>query len=355
MNILEAKKEDLNISSKARLRVKTILLPIGAKNIQEILDLENVLGVIEYNSGTRSNKFKLNPDIPFLSVHMDSYTDEPSIEIWTSSLNVCYGRVGSLAFAADGENFFAASANQEHNENLDKLGEKVYDELFRTGYSLNYKYLCRIWNYFPNINKSDINGLERYKSFCYGRAVSFDKNCNVIETEKFPSATGIGSMSGNVNICFLSSSINQCKYIENPRQTPAYNYPVAYGPKSPSFARATYYSYGDKNFNIYVAGTASIIGHETIFVDDAENQCITALDNIELLISEENLRRYDIKESLNLKDLDCIKIYIRKRSDFPIIKRICERRFSAKASIIYIKADVCRSNLLVEIEGVIQR
>lgn len=355
MNILELEKNNLNISLKTRSRVKTILLPTGTKNIQEIIDIENVLGVIEYNNGTKSKEFNLNPNIPFLSVHMDSYTDEPSVEIWTSSSSICYGRVGSFTFSADGENFFAASTAHEHNEDLDKLGEKVYDELFKAGYSLNYKHLCRIWNYFPNINKSDINGIERYKSFCHGRAVSFENNCNVIETEKFPSATGIGSMSGNVNICFMSSFINQCKYIENPRQTPAYNYPVAYGPKSPSFARATYYNYGDKNFNIYIAGTASIIGHETIFVDDVENQCITTLDNIELLISEENLRRYDIKENLTLKDLDCIKVYIRKKSDFSVIKRICEKRFSQKASIIYIKADICRSNLLVEIEGVIQR
>lgn len=355
MDILEMKKDNLNISLKTRSRVKTILLPIGTKNVQEILDTENVLGVIEYNSGTKSKEFDLNPDIPFLSVHMDSYTDEPSIEIWTSSSSVCYGRVGSFTFADDGENFFAASTINEDNEKLDKLGKKVYDELFDARYSLNYRHLCRIWNYFPNINENDINGLERYKSFCYGRALSFDNNCNVIETEKFPSATGIGSMSGNVNICFISSSIDKCKYIENPRQTPAYNYPTLYGPKSPSFARATYYRYSDKNFNIYIAGTASIIGHETIFVDDAENQCITTLDNIELLISEENLRRYDIRENLNLKDIDCIKVYIRKKSDFPVIKEICEKRFSQKASIIYIKADICRSNLLVEIEGVIQR
>jgi FkbO/Hyg5 family chorismatase len=348
-----------NLTLDKPTELKTRILSCDSKDVQMILDSENVLGVIEYNNGKQSLCYDLKSEIPFISVHMDSFDGKSYVEIWTSNKDVLYGTIGNLHFAADKENLFATGSFEESfeesKENMDSLGEKIYNEMFKSIYALHYPYTYRMWNYFPLINQYDINGLERYKAFCYGRALAFANYCNFSESNRFPSATGIGSMSGNVNVCFISSSIPYHIHIENPRQTPAYKYPIQYGPKPPSFARATYYKRSDDAFNLYISGTASIIGHKTEFIGDIEQQCITTIDNIEILISEKNLSQYNIEENLKLEDIDCIKVYIRNESDYEIVKSICEKKFSPKSTKIYIKADVCRKDLLVEIEGIIQK
>lgn len=356
MNILSPNQYSFEIMPlEHHPRIRTTIIPSNSERVQQILDKEYVMGVVEYRSERSALNCSIKEDIPFLSIHMDPFEGDSHVEIWTSDRPVTYGRVGNFNFAVDGENIFSTGSFEEYNEDLDILGEKIYNELFKDIYALHYYYPYRMWNYFPCINRNDKNGLERYRAFCYGRAVSFTNNCNFLETKRFPAATGIGSMSGNISTYFISSLIPNHKHIENPRQVPAYKYPVQYGPKPPSFARATYYKRGHNNFDIYISGTASVIGHKSIHIDDAENQCNTTLDNIEVLISEENLQAYGIEENLSLKDVDCIKVYIRRESDFPIIKKICEQRFSPEASIIYIRADICREDLLVEIEGIVQK
>ena len=52
-----------------------------------------------------------------------------------------------------------------------------------------------------------------------------------------------------------------------------------------------------------------------------------------------------------MHDLAKIRVYLKRPEDFPKCEAICERRFGSVPAI-YAVADVCRHELLVEIEGV---
>lgn len=335
-------------------RLDTKLVSIN--DIDEVLQNENILGIIEYTSNISTLQSKIHPKIPFMTVNMESYSSDKSfLEIWTSNLDITYGYKNNFKYAFDDENLFMITTEKENNVNLDILGEKIYDNLFDIIKMLNYKNLCRMWNYFPKITELDSSNVERYKSFCFGRSTSFYKNYTDLKTENFPAATETGCNYGDINICFISSSKPVTINIENPRQVPAYKYPKKYGIKSPSFSRATYCLRKDNRYTIYVSGTASILNHKTVFENDVTKQCITALENIQVLISKENLQNHNIDADVTIRDLDSIKVYIRNAKDFPTIQKICSDYFSQSANIIYLRADICRNDLLLEIEGIISK
>lgn len=162
---------------------------------------------------------------------------------------------------------------------------------------------------------------------------------------------------GGIPFYFLACRAGRVIHLENPRQVPAYSYPRQYGPKSPSFARATYLTrpgWPASAGALYVAGTASILGHETVHAGDVGRQCDVALENIAHLISAANLSRHGIGCGYDLNDLRLIKVYTRHLSDIPLVERKCREAFSPEADIRFLNVDICRRDLLVEIEGVIQ-
>lgn len=329
-------------------RIKVNLLPANSETLNEILLSENILGVIEYsiNKGKLNDKTSIN-GFPYLHVHMKPFLHNSYYEVWTSNQEVSYGKFDLLEYATDGYHFFSTISIKEENLSLSHIGKTAYDCIFDSINKYNHPYISRTWNYVPYINEFS-NDTERYKLFCHGRAVAFQNNGEV-----YPAATGIGCFGDNVNIYFLSLAENSQKNIENPNQTPAFKYPSTYGVKAPSFARATYSEYSQEINSFYVSGTASILGCETVFKGDVAKQCETTIKNIETLISKSNLQSYDINQDYGLKDLDCIKVYVKNEEDFPIVECICKESFSSKNSIVYLQADICRNDLLVEIEGLI--
>jgi chorismate lyase/3-hydroxybenzoate synthase len=288
--------------------------------------------------------------IPYLSVHMNPLEQPSFTEVWCSEAQVSYGRLDDFSFAADGENLFGTTSQNQHGEDLGRLGIKVYDNLFSMIFPLHYPYLYRMWNFIPHINRGDSNDLERYKSFCYGRAMSFISNSFMDEPMRFPAATGIGCHSGRIGIYFLAAAFPRMTHLENPRQMPAYKYPQQYGPKSPSFARATIYHRGDDSVNLYISGTASVIGHESVYPGNIEKQMETTLENIRVLISAENLERYGFRTGFTLQDLRYAKVYVRHPEHFLAVRSMVEDTFQ---SVLLLNADICRNDLLMEIEGII--
>ncbi|MFD0649055.1 hypothetical protein ACFQ2Y_10805 [Streptomyces malaysiensis subsp. malaysiensis] len=137
---------------------------------------------------------------------------------------------------------------------------------------------------------------------------------------------------------------------------PAYHYPKRYGPRAPRFARATYLpsrAADGGGGQVFVSGTASVLGHETAHEGDLVKQCRLALENIELVISGGNLAAHGISAGHGLMALRNIKVYVRRAEDVPAVREICREAFSPDADIVYLTVDVCRSDLLVEIEGVV--
>jgi enamine deaminase RidA (YjgF/YER057c/UK114 family) len=135
--------------------------------------------------------------------------------------------------------------------------------------------------------------------------------------------------------------------IENPRQISAYAYPADYGPRSPTFSRASVCRIGDDDV-LFLSGTASIVGHRTVHPGDVVAQTRETVRNIEAMIAEAN--RVAPQAGFTLGNL-CYKVYVRHPADVGAIREALQRSLGASARLIFLRADICRQDLLVEIEA----
>lgn len=330
--------------------IKSIIVPFS-KIISTIkADSRNILGIIEFSIGDNTSDININNDIPYIKVSLPPFHNESFFELWTSQKPITYYRTKNYKYASDGSYMFICNSSDIKIVNTKETTLFLYNRLFKD--ILNpHKYLpLRVWNYLPQINTKDTKYGDNYKAFCKGRLEAFIKN-NIIDN--YPAATTVGSLSRNLNVCCLSSNLLNLTYIENPGQTPAYQYPIPEYYSPPVFSRAICHKNKNGRMSIFISGTASIAGHQSIFPDDVRKQCITSLENIKHLISIKNLSKYGINQDFSLKDLDCIKVYIRNNNDFQSVKDLCDNYFSSKHTISYLNTHICRVELLVEIEGVI--
>lgn len=215
--------------------------------------------------------------------------------------------------------------------------EKTYGNLFRLIQSMGFPYPFRIWNFIPNINTGEGDS-EEYKKFCVGRQKAF--HCYHVAPQEYPAASALGHHTQGAVIYLLAGRDSGIHH-ENPRQQPAYEYPRQYGPSSPSFARATSLNLQSR-FQIFISGTASIIGHDTQAVGDLQNQLSITLDNIQQLVDHINPADHQ---------LSTLRVYLRHPADYPAARDFLAKRFPLE-SVNFLHADICREQLLVEIEGV---
>ncbi|NUT47565.1 MAG: reactive intermediate/imine deaminase, partial [Saccharothrix sp.] len=305
----------------------------------------DVLGVVRYQH--HSEPAALRDGVPTLGVPMVRAGDEPFAEVWTTDRPVRSGAVGDLVYAEDGEHLFCAVRIEERGVYRDVVRE-TYEAAFDLITGLGYPEIVRMWNLVGRIVDDNVEGMEVYRDFCVGRAEAFDAWSGRID--RIPAATGIGTRSAGVNLYFLAGRADAAPvHLENPRQTPAYRYPDQYGPKSPSFARGTYLP---RDGVLYVSGTAGILGDETVRHGDVAGQCDVTLANIEALIGADNLRRHGVDAGVRLADLDLVKVYVRDAEDLPLVREKCAAAFGQDTRIAYLNVDVCRRDLLVEIEGI---
>jgi len=117
--------------------------------------------------------------------------------------------------------------------------------------------------------------------------------------------------------------------------------------KAPLFERAKYI--GTPEFAVvFVSGTASIIGEQTIGKNDIEIQTNTTCDNISQLTNLENLEKAGI--DIPQTESCYLRVYVKNIEDIPLVEQICQQKYG-NIPILYVKADICRDDLLVEIEG----
>lgn len=171
----------------------------------------------------------------------------------------------------------------------------------------------------------------------------------------YPASTGIGMAGRGLTVGCLALQTQRTdvllRPLENPWQTSAFQYAQRFSPKSPKFSRAMAVQIGDY-VTTWVSGTASILNSESVHLGDIEKQTEQTIDNIERLISAENFERHGLVGAGNrLSDLAKVRVYVKRQEDYERCRAICERRLG-RLPTVYALADVCRSELLVEIEGV---
>jgi enamine deaminase RidA (YjgF/YER057c/UK114 family) len=221
----------------------------------------------------------------------------------------------------------------------------AYRDLFATLGQTRHPHLIRVWNYLPEINRHT-DGDERYRHFNRARLTAF-RDWGHSTVGAVPAACALGSPAGSPLSIYFLASRRAPMAIENPRQTSAYHYPPKYGSHAPTFSRAC--SLGAlPGRHLFVSGTASIVGHETLHPGDVAAQTRVTLENIGALVEEANRRAGGARYSL---DGLAYKIYARRPGDLPAIEQVLDQSPGAPASRLFLQADICREELLVEIEA----
>ncbi|WP_328685751.1 FkbO/Hyg5 family chorismatase [Streptomyces sp. NBC_00343] len=296
----------------------------------------------------------LDDAAPLLTTHMTNEHVRPVEEIWRTALPVRTGVAGDAVFAEDGEHLFYAVRLGPQPVYRRPVRE-LYANALEFAWEHGYTDLVRMWNLIGGITSPNAEGMEIYRDFCVGRAEAF-----AASADRFPqlsAATGIGTLSPGVDVCFLAAKPGRAVHLENPRQTPAYKYPSQYGPKSPSFARATFLkdvgAPESATGTLFVSGTASILGDDTVHPDSVALQTEETLRNIGALVGGDNLSGHGLDGAgYDVKDLDQVKVYVRDAEHLPVVRNIVESTLPADTDVSYFNVAVCRPDLLVEIEGV---
>ncbi len=253
------------------------------------------------------------------------------------------GRAGALALFHAGD-WLLGAATVPLTTGLEAASHRLYDNIIE---ATRGRHLARIWNYFPAINETGPAGLENYQLFCRGRSLAFEQHYGSGFKSLLPSASAVGCKSAGLTVAFAACSVPP-RHVENPRQVPAYDYPGVYGPRAPSFARATVVP-GKEHFTVFISGTAAILGHATVAPHNTRQQLACTLENLG-----------DISQACGLGPrLDeggpstrHFKVYVRHAADQPQVAAILEERLlSGSDRVSYLQAEICRAPLLVEIEA----
>ncbi|MCV0441078.1 MAG: hypothetical protein K5880_20990 [Hydrogenophaga sp.] len=227
---------------------------------------------------------------------------------------------------------------------LQATSRVLYERLFALLRAQRLPHLWRVWNYLARINE-ETHGLERYRQFNLGRFAAFVQAQR--ETGgQVPAACAIGVRHGPLSVAFLAGSTPLVP-LENPRQLSAWRYPAQYGPRAPTFSRAAL-AYPDGQEALFISGTASIVGHETLHAGDVAAQCRETVRNLDTMVQQAN-RQARSARPFALAGLSH-RAYVRHASDADAVQRTLQPLLG-DAPLVCVQADICRTDLLVEIES----
>jgi hypothetical protein len=208
------------------------------------------------------------------------------------------------------------------------------------------RHLYRVWNYVPRINAL-IDGFENYRAFCQGRSLAFEEALGGSFSRVLSSASAVGVEDDFLSLIFVAGSASP-RHMENPEQVPAYRYPAEHGPRSPSFSRATVVRTGERTFT-FLSGTSAIKGHVTVAPGTLLQQIDCTLDNLRLISREAGAG--DHLGAAYCRERH-FKIYLRHAADLAVTRTRLERELLRPGDVVtYLRADICRAALQIEIEA----
>lgn len=271
----------------------------------------------------------------------------PQCEVWPAAGRLERWRSGPVSLASDGRLLFAAvAAEGAGGDGLEAVTHATYRRLLPLVEGEGYPHLLRVWNFVPAINGVSL-GIERYKLFCKARSEAYAAHYGLDFQSRLPAASAVGCR-GEYLVVHMLAAKEQGRPLENPRQTSAYHYPVRYGPRSPSFARATV-APKSVGGGLLISGTASIVGHDSVHPDDAGRQTEETMRNIEVLLDAAGVPGAGGPLGRRLR---LLRVYVRHPDHVREISETLARTLADPVPTIFVEADVCRSDLLVEIEGI---
>lgn len=279
---------------------------------------------------------KIHPDPRHVRVPLPSLGTPSLRECWTVDSPVSTGSDGELHWSAGGGwRLTVVEVTEARPDTMEAVSEHAYRLLLSHVGSCPESRLQRIWNYLGGINHGE-GDAERYRLFCSGRA----RGMAAHDVTHYPAATAIGHRGsrGLLQVYALSCSAPG-RALENPRQVSAWQYPRQYGPTAPSFARGMCLPDG----SLAISGTAAVIGHASHHHDDVTAQADEAFANLHTLLESARLPAFDAHSPL--------KIYVRNADDIAAVEAALARHLDASVPRVLLHGDICRRELLVEIDG----
>jgi enamine deaminase RidA (YjgF/YER057c/UK114 family) len=254
----------------------------------------------------------------------------------------------------------AGLGNDDYKDDTQKAAvasfEMVTEILHNENLTMNA--LVRQWNFIGDILGMK-EGFQNYQVFNEVRSEYYRKYRTIAG---FPAATGVGMKYGGVFLDFCALKADdtvKLKAINNPSQVNAYEYgqqvlkgitgSFAAVKHPPQFERGLLLI-NKANNTLFVSGTASIIGQETIGKGDVNEQTIVTIENIRKVADIERIKKLAGKQDMGKEKFSLLRVYIKKQEDFNSVKSICYEHFK-DTPVIFIEADICRDDLLTEIEA----
>ncbi len=233
--------------------------------------------------------------------------------------------------------------------------ESLSSILSREG--MEYHNIVRQWNYIEKILRCE-DGHQHYQDFNDVRSHYYDP---IAWVDGYPAATGIGMQQGGVILGFDAVKIKAGDYavkaVDNTLQRAAHVYSkeVLIGDTTrkttPKFERAKAL-FGTNELMVYISGTAAIRGEESIDPDDVVAQTRVTMENIEQLISPKTLAEFGVKVPNVERKLQILRVYIKHEADTAKAKAYLDEHYPTVPTF-YLWGNVCREELLIEIEGVL--
>lgn len=226
---------------------------------------------------------------------------------------------------------------------------------------IGFDQVVRTWIYINQITDGP-DGRQRYQElnrarteFFHDRRLCAKNRAPCAPETIYPASTGIGTQGDGITMsCMALDSQRSDVFLlplENPQQTSAYDYQAVYSPQSPKFSRAMAVVQGHFVTTL-VSGTASIVNAKTVHPGDIERQTEQTIDNVARLIAPENFARHGLPGAgATLRDIAKLRVYVKHQEDYEQCREVVERLLP-RVPAIYLHADVCRPDLLVEIEAV---
>ncbi|HPF25799.1 MAG TPA: hypothetical protein P5528_15960 [Steroidobacteraceae bacterium] len=263
------------------------------------------------------------------------------IEVWHSSGPVQRGYDGLVRYTCDEHHLAAAvEIDERRYGGIAAAARAAYTAMVNFQKFARFPQVLRVWNYFDAINAGDGDS-ERYRQFCVGRAAGLGDAL----AKPYPAATAIGRRDGDctLQVYWLAGRVPG-RAIENPRQVSAYHYPRVYSPSPPVFSRAMLVSPD----LLLISGTASVVGHASHHPGDLPAQLEETLRNLRAVIKG----AAGIAPALprELSSSSRLKVYLRDTQEVAHVERMLHEALPAGVPFVVLAADVCRSDLLVEID-----
>lgn len=292
-----------------------------------------VLGVVGYGAGRPAF---LPASCPFVAAPLVPAAGGAVFEIWTAASPCRPCPMGAVAGACGDDFAFGAVTLAAAGVALEDVVEAAYRGVFDFLDEAGFAAPIRFWNYLTAIIADD-RGLQRYMRFNIGRQRAFAAR---LRQPVPPAASCVGGHSGDSVIYFLAAR-DAATAIENPRQVSAYAYPPVYGPSSPGFSRASIYAGA-----LFISGTASIVGHETRHAGDLFGQIAETAANLHALIDAAGQ-----SAAAPAVGRWAVKVYLHNPADWAAVEPAINAVFGADHPRLYLRGDICRPGLLLEIEA----